>query len=489
MDFDDEEEDDSLSLDKLYDRFNEALTGNKPLDEFEEDDYSDIFDYAGDIADEFIQTEVLMAGLKRFPKSRKLLERKLILYLLQGNHTGAIYVAERLPDSSIIGKIAWLRLSFLDDTEKLTADLDLLLPAIKKNSLSDEEVIQLVDLANNCGVMDWLLERIVKISALSQFPATVYYEAAQYLVRSGDYGKAHGLLQTLTTIEPFNDVYWSFRAEIEADRLNDYEAALTSIEYSLAINPSPTKERMMKVHYLAMSKAPFEQVDKLLDELIADNPFDTDLQLYRAQVLSDYGHRIEAEDQVKAVYNEAFNHLAALTLAISICGDLPDWIDDDSIVRLFASKDDQEELRNYIRGLLVTGQYKIAIRLLLTGLSGVESDILFVMLTEALYLDGQYDELVLKWHHTLPAFDLFLEKEGNLDGEHLDKIRQVATNYPDAITMYFLSLVKAIGVSQLTMRLKEFLVSVMKETTPKLFGPQLALMGRLSLMDGAVNQR
>ena len=62
MDFDDD--DDSLSLDKLYDRFNEALTGNKSLDDFEEDDYSDIFDYAGDICDEFTQTEVLMAGLK-----------------------------------------------------------------------------------------------------------------------------------------------------------------------------------------------------------------------------------------------------------------------------------------------------------------------------------------------------------------------------------------------------------------------------------------
>ena len=487
MDFDDD--DDSLSLDKLYDRFNEALTGNKSLDDFEEDDYSDIFDYAGDICDEFTQTEVLMAGLKRFPKSRKLLERKLILYLLQGNDTGAIYVAERLPDSSIIGKIAWLRLSFLNDTEKLTADLDLLLHAIKKSSLSDEEVIQLADLANYCGIMDWLLERIIKISALSQFPATVYYEAAQHLVRSGDYGKAHGLLQTLTTIEPFNDVYWSFRAEIEADRLNDYEAALTSIEYSLAINPSPTKERMMKVHYLAMSKAPFEQVDKLPCELIADNPLDTDLRLYRAQLLSDYGHRDDAEEQIKAVYSEAFNHFTALSLAISICGDVPDWIDESYIAGLFDSKTDQEELKNYIRGLLVAGQYKIAIKLLQAGLSGVENDILFLLLTEALYLDGQYAELVRYWHHTIPSFDLFIGQDGNLADEHVEKIRQVTTNYPDAVTMYFLSLVRTIGVNPVTMRLKVFLASVMQETTPKLFGPQAALMSRQSLMDGAVNQR
>ena len=48
---------------------------------------------------------------------------------------------------------------------------------------------------------------------------------------------------------------------------------------------------------------------------------------------------------------------------------------------------------------------------------------------------------------------------------------------------------RTIGVNPVTMRLKVFLASVMQETTPKLFGPQAALMSRQSLMDGAVNQR
>ena len=137
----------------------------------------------------------------------------------------------------------------------------------------------------------------------------------------------------------------------------------------------------------------------------------------------------------------------------------------------------------------MAGQYKIAIKLLQAGLSGVENDILFLLLTEALYLDGQYAELVRYWHHTIPSFDLFIGQDGNLADEHVEKIRQVTTNYPDAVTMYFLSLVRTIGVNPVTMRLKVFLASVMQETTPKLFGPQAALMSRQSLMDGAVNQR
>lgn len=487
MDFDDED-DDSLSLDKLYDLFNEALTDNKPLDDFEEDDYCDIFDYAGDIADEFTQTEVIMAGLRRFPKSRKLLERKLILYLNQGNERGAIYVAERLPDSSFIGRLAWLRMGYLNDPEKLTGDLDRLFTAVRKNSLSDEEVIQLVDLANSCGIMSWLVERIIKISALSQYPATVYYEAAQNLVRAGEYEKANSLLQTLTSIEPFNDVYWSFRAEIEADRLNDFEAALTSIEYSLAINPSPTRERLMKAHYLAMTKAPFEQVKSLLDELLEENPFDTDLQIYRAQVLNDYGHKVEAEDHLKNVYHEAFNRLSAISTAISVCGRVPDWADDKSIGEIFASNSVQEELHNYIRGLLMSGEYKTAIRLLRAGISTTGNDVVFTMLTEALYMDGQYDEILHLWRQLVLEFEQFVNQTEPLADNQLARIRQVATTYPDSTVIYFIALVNTLGVTENILHLKDYLTAVMQSATPKLFSNQITMMSRLRMMNDVIAQ-
>lgn len=73
--------DDENPREELYQRFRESL--RRPVSErfFDEDELVEVYDYAGDLNDDYVQMEVLFCGARLYPESQALSERRALLYL------------------------------------------------------------------------------------------------------------------------------------------------------------------------------------------------------------------------------------------------------------------------------------------------------------------------------------------------------------------------------------------------------------------------
>ncbi len=67
--------------DELCRRFRSDLAQPESQRFYSEDDLIDIFDYAGDIADDYLRMEALLLGSRLYPDSLELRERRAIFYL------------------------------------------------------------------------------------------------------------------------------------------------------------------------------------------------------------------------------------------------------------------------------------------------------------------------------------------------------------------------------------------------------------------------
>ena len=68
---------------ELLDRFRKALAnpdGGEASQWFDEDDLLDVFDYAGDIGNDYLRAEALLWGARYFPDSQRLKERRGVFY-------------------------------------------------------------------------------------------------------------------------------------------------------------------------------------------------------------------------------------------------------------------------------------------------------------------------------------------------------------------------------------------------------------------------
>ena len=66
----------SDQLETLYNKFRKELAENDLSIYYDEGDLADIFDYAGDVHDDYIRLEGLMLGNRLFADSEILLERR-----------------------------------------------------------------------------------------------------------------------------------------------------------------------------------------------------------------------------------------------------------------------------------------------------------------------------------------------------------------------------------------------------------------------------
>ena len=66
---------------ELYERFKASL--KRPVADryFDEDELVEIYDYAGDLSDDYVQLEVLFCGARLYPASASLAERRALMYL------------------------------------------------------------------------------------------------------------------------------------------------------------------------------------------------------------------------------------------------------------------------------------------------------------------------------------------------------------------------------------------------------------------------
>lgn len=272
MSFDDDQQY-SENRDQLLNRFRESL--KKPFSEryFDEDDLIEIFDYAGDLNDDYLRMEALMCGARFFPDSDALLERRGIFYSQYSDESRKQF----LENTDITGNFI---LEVLNAREKCPEGdraaqcLDDFLE--RYDSLSDEEVIQFIDLASSLNQWEWIKSRMPLLRKKVQYINVLLYEAAIVAELQQDFACGAQLLEELTEIEPFNSYFWMLLSRMYAQN-EASEKAMSAIDYALAINPDAPQSLLVKAKLMHSSNDNPDEILTIANRALELAPNDIDI--------------------------------------------------------------------------------------------------------------------------------------------------------------------------------------------------------------------
>lgn len=231
---------------QLLDRFANALH-SKSDEHFDEDELLDIFDFAGDYGMDYLRAEALFWGMRMYPSSRELLERRAVFYtdVLGIDSVNRFYDDHAEVDSLLI-RIMSARANLSDKQSALEFIKDVF---DKYRNIEDEEAIQLVNLAADTNNLEWLSDNIERIkSSLAYMPAFLY-EFGSVAMQHNDYNMAVKALDLLVSEMPYNAEYWCMISLCQLRLENNSEAA-ESAEMALAIEPENAGARLAKARCL-----------------------------------------------------------------------------------------------------------------------------------------------------------------------------------------------------------------------------------------------
>ncbi len=258
---------------ELCTRFRESLTDGSASQYFDEDDLVEIFDYAGDLNDDYLRFEVLLCGARYYPDSVPLRERRALLYANFSDDMSTKYLEDNTGRNGVLWDIARLRNASPMGQDAVNS-LENLLKSYSE--FDDEEVIQFVDLASSLGQTDWLIERLDAIRSHVTYLPTLLFEIAVMLEMENRYDEAINLLEELTNLEPYNEQYWFMLAQ-EYDLNNNSEGALQALDLALAILPDDKAMRFYHARLLARDTTTQNRAIASLERLADDFPGDTDI--------------------------------------------------------------------------------------------------------------------------------------------------------------------------------------------------------------------
>ena len=221
---------------RLHASFIEAMESNRNYTSFSEDDLIDIFDYACNISDEYIITEVIIAGERCFPESKELLKRKALMYHRLGQDDACIAVINQsLPDSFLNLIIEAKKEQSISSWLPLFKEH---LSRIKSGTIEDGDIIFTVDFFDSLNHIDILTSCANELSRIGEYPSTIFNELFHLLWEKGYYKEASEFGRKLTEIEPFNALAWTELADLYNVNLGNIEEALECADFALAIAPN-----------------------------------------------------------------------------------------------------------------------------------------------------------------------------------------------------------------------------------------------------------
>lgn len=253
------------SVERLYRQF--VADMDQPLSEryYDEADLLDVFDYASDVGDDAVRTEVVLLAERLCPGSVSIAERKALLYWSMGSNEAASKVISTIPGKHFLTRLTQLRIK--KNVAQLAAnDFSMLVKGVKPGTMEDEEVIQLIDAAHEAGQEQWLMDHYELLKQLAQYPETVMYDIVGAVLDSGldsDFEFVNKALDDLTMASPYDLGFWEYAADVAMSRQEDPERALGCVEYALAINPKSQKSLVLKSDCLLAMDPP--RIDEALD--------------------------------------------------------------------------------------------------------------------------------------------------------------------------------------------------------------------------------
>jgi tetratricopeptide (TPR) repeat protein len=247
---------------ELLEQFRESL--KRPIAErfFDEDELVTIFDFAGDLENDYIRCEVLMLGARLYPDSEVLLERRAIYYDdFEGNESVNFLLDNDSHEGAMWQIMKLRRIDCCEIVPDETKAFDYLIDQF--DTFNDEEVVQLIKTIEERNVSDWLINNFDKILSKVSYQPILYFEAAMLFEREVRFDAEVKMLDKLVELEPFSSAYWMMLASAQLN-LENYQAANQAIEYSLALNPDDADAQILQVNILRELKGEEVALEYLL---------------------------------------------------------------------------------------------------------------------------------------------------------------------------------------------------------------------------------
>ncbi|MDE6430034.1 MAG: hypothetical protein K2K65_02560, partial [Duncaniella sp.] len=376
----------------LYEEFeSEVVKRGNTEAFFDESDLIEIFDYASDYDNFIVKMEVLLYGAVHYPKSEALATRRAWLYYSFGDVEVTTEVNNRVSQRGVLNKLLSLRarnadLGMLPATiiEELEAILD------STDDFEDEEIIQFTDYAMEMHLEDWLKANRERIQSKCSYPQTFLYEFADRSEENEDLETAAQLFEELTMLEPFTLDFWLRLATVQINR-EDYENALSSAEYALAIDANSIMAMRIKGAALYRLERGPEAVAEIYRKVIESTEAEeTDISTLAAALI-ECGRQEEAVTMLTDYLREHLHSRLAIDVLLVLDRKIAYPYLQSIISAGFITEKDAID---WARSHVVHGQFASAalICLIYDEIRGIESDVAFLL--EVCYFALDFENVV-----------------------------------------------------------------------------------------------
>lgn len=385
----------------LYEEFeSEVVKRGNTEAFFDENDLIEIFDYASDYDNYIVKMEVLLYGAIHYPKSEALATRRAWLYYSFGDVETTKELNGRVTQEGILNKLLDLRAKNADlsmQPEEIIAELEKILDST--DDFEDEEIIQFTDYAMEMRLEQWLSDNKARIQSKCSYPQTFLYEFADRSEENEDLATAASLFEELTMLEPFTLDFWLRLATVQINR-EDYESALSSSEYALAIDPDSVMGMRIKGAALYRLERGPEAVAEIYSKVIASTEAEDSDVSTLAAALIECNRNAEAIDMLTSYLESHIHSRLAIDVLLVLDRSKAEPYLRNIIAEGFITEKDAIE---WARGHVVHGQFASAALVCLTydRIKGISTDIPFFI--EVCYFALNFNEVIRIYHEKAEA--------------------------------------------------------------------------------------
>lgn len=339
---------------RLHASFVEAMESDRNYASFSEDDLIDVFDYSCSISDDYVITEVIIAGERYFQNSRELLKRKALMYHRFEQDRACELILNQLPSDSFLNLIVSVKNEqsnshWLDNFRHK-------LGGIESGTIEDGDMMYAVDFFESLNRVDVLMSLSDELSRISEYSSTIYNELMHLLWEKGDYSDALDCGRKLTDIEPFNALAWTELADLYNVHLGNHRMAIECADFALAIEPNSIGALMVKSSALYESNP--EESRKIVSNIMKLAPLDS-MSFYARAILNiNDGKREQGvSDILYAISlkpNSGRRELIELLFKVI---DKPLLQSEEGIIRSFFEEEDSYDAVKWCNSLITSGCY------------------------------------------------------------------------------------------------------------------------------------
>lgn len=375
---------------KLYQQFRRDLTKGEISSDYDENDLIEIYDFASDNGDEYVQLSVLLSAARICPDSEELSQRRgYYFYDRVALGQGAYDMASAHKTESALWAILWELVQLPSAGKDHEAVFDSILD--RYSDYDDETIIQLVSACCYNDLYDWLKRRKVDIQKRCLYPDTFLYELSEEAHLRGDDGYAVELLEELTRMVPFNASYWVLLSQCYFD-LNDKANALSAVDYALAIDAKSASALNQKMIVLYNMAGKVDEALRIGADVVKDITFDFDLLYQYVFMLSSTGerHKREAAELMSEYIGrfpenkDLIDHLLEIEF---------EDLNRKALDRYYGYDSSERSWTDWAKEYYDLGSYEVCRDILMSYLTNSGSMPEWTLLLESLYRLGDYAQI------------------------------------------------------------------------------------------------